>query len=116
GPQITTEGINVSGKKITHVANGTEGTDAVNKAQLDEDVIDLSNKVEEVRSVAVLYDEEDPKGDNLLTRSARKVNKNSVTFGNPETGTVSLHNVGNGVIASESHDAVNGSQLFETND
>ncbi|MGF7158384.1 autotransporter adhesin, partial [Bartonella heixiaziensis] len=38
-------------------------------------------------------------------------NKNSVTFGDPKTGTVALHNVAAGKIAKDSHDAVNGDQL-----
>ncbi|WP_180753536.1 Vomp family autotransporter, partial [Bartonella tribocorum] len=73
-------------------------------------------EIEEVRSVAVLYDEEvEPKGVTPLLRSARKVNKNSVTFGDPSTGTVGLHNVGQGKVVENSADAINGSQLFETN-
>ncbi|MDD9334327.1 MAG: hypothetical protein PV354_11995, partial [Bartonella sp.] len=69
--------------------------EAVNKAQLDENVEKLSNEIEDVRSVAVFYDtEEDSEDFDALTRSARKAKQTSVTFGNPKEGTVSLHNVG----------------------
>ncbi len=116
GPKITTDGIGAGSKKITGLAKGTDGTDAVNKAQLDQDVTTLSDKIEDVRSVAVLYDEEaDTEEVSAFTRSARKVNKKSVTFGDPKEGPVALHNVADGKIAKDSHDAVNGSQLFETN-
>ncbi|WP_317992716.1 Vomp family autotransporter [Bartonella gliris] len=116
GPKITTDGIGAGSKKITGLAKGTDDTDAVNKAQLDQDVTTLSDKIEDVRSVAVLYDEEaDTEEVSAFTRSARKVNKKSVTFGDPKEGPVALHNVADGKIAKDSHDAVNGSQLFETN-
>ncbi|MFC3170650.1 ESPR-type extended signal peptide-containing protein [Acinetobacter vivianii] len=35
GPSVTKSGIDAAGNKITNVAEGTEGTDAVNKDQLD---------------------------------------------------------------------------------
>ncbi|EJF98407.1 hypothetical protein MEI_00578, partial [Bartonella vinsonii subsp. arupensis Pm136co] len=94
-----------------------QNDEAVNKAQLDENVDKLSNDIKDVRSVAVFYDtEEDTEEVSTLTRSARKeVKKKSVTFGNPEEGTVSLRNVGNGNVAENSTEAVNGSQLFTTN-
>ncbi|WP_208436349.1 hypothetical protein, partial [Bartonella phoceensis] len=39
----------------------------------------------------------------------------SVTFGKgKDRAPVGLHNVGNGQINESSHDAINGSQLFET--
>ncbi|EJF89432.1 hypothetical protein ME1_00202, partial [Bartonella vinsonii subsp. arupensis OK-94-513] len=94
-----------------------QNDEAVNKAQLDENVHKLTKDINDVRSVAVFYDtEEDTEEVSTLTRSARKeVKKKSVTFGNPEEGTVSLRNVGNGNVAENSTEAVNGSQLFTTN-
>ncbi|WP_208436584.1 Vomp family autotransporter [Bartonella tribocorum] len=115
GPKITTTGISAGGQKITGVATGTDDTDAINKAQLDQDVTNLSGKIEDVRSVAVFYDDEEPQGDNIFMRSARKVNKSNVTFGDPKVGTVGLHNVGLGKVTADSTDAINGSQLYSTN-
>ncbi|WP_409361445.1 Vomp family autotransporter [Bartonella heixiaziensis] len=113
GPQITTAGIGAGSKKITGLAKGTDDTDAVNKGQLDENVTTLSKNIEDVRSIAVFYDVEEDTTEEVstLTRTAPKAKQSSVTFGDPKTGTVALHNVGIGKITKDSHDAVNGSQL-----
>ncbi|WP_273760960.1 YadA-like family protein [Bartonella sp. AU16XJBT] len=99
---------------LSGVKKAEKSNEAVNKAQLDENVDKLSKDIEDVRSVAVFYDY-DTEEINPLMRSARKAKQTSVTFGNPKEGTVSLRNVGNGNIAKDSNEAVNGSQLFETN-
>ncbi|WP_273721841.1 hypothetical protein, partial [Bartonella sp. ML71XJBT] len=94
---------------LSGVKDAEHSNEAVNKGQLDKEIAD-------VRSVAVFYDEEEAADEpHLFTRSLRKVNKSSVTFGDPKTGPVGLHNVGNGKVTEDSHDAINGSQLFETN-
>ncbi|WP_375647840.1 hypothetical protein, partial [Bartonella sp. CR84HXZ] len=113
GPQITTAGIGAGSKKITGLAKGTDDTDAVNKGQLDENVTTLSKNIEDVRSIAVFYDVEEDTTEEVstLTRTAPKAKQSSVTFGDPKTGTVALHNVGIGKITADSTDAVNGSQL-----
>ncbi|WP_187147394.1 YadA-like family protein [Bartonella grahamii] len=99
-------------RTLSGVKDAEKNDEAVNKGQLDENVTKLSDEIEEVRSVAVLYDEEEASEEvSTLTRTAPKVNKNSVTFGDPKTGTVGLHNVAAGKIAKDSHDAVNGDQL-----
>ncbi|WP_187147395.1 YadA-like family protein [Bartonella grahamii] len=117
GTTITIADKDSKARILSGVKDAEKSDEAVNKAQLDENVTKLSSEIKDVRSVAVFYDEEeDTEEVSTLTRSARKVNKNSVTFGDPKTGTVGLHNVGNGNIAKDSHDAINGSQLFETND
>ncbi|WP_409361442.1 Vomp family autotransporter [Bartonella heixiaziensis] len=114
GPQITTAGIGAGSKKITGLAKGTDDTDAVNKGQLDENVTTLSKNIEDVRSIAVFYDVEEDTTEEVstLTRTAPKAKQSSVTFGDPKTGTVALHNVGIGKITADSTDAVNGSQLY----
>uniref|UniRef100_UPI0035D0895E YadA-like family protein n=1 Tax=Bartonella sp. MR90HLJMH TaxID=3243559 RepID=UPI0035D0895E len=99
-------------RTLSGVKDAEKNDEAVNKGQLDENVTKLSDDIEEVRSVAVLYDEEEASEEvSTLTRTAPKINKNSVTFGDPKTGTVALHNVAAGKIAKDSHDAVNGDQL-----
>ncbi|WP_208436306.1 hypothetical protein, partial [Bartonella phoceensis] len=105
GPQITTGGIDASGKKLTGLAKGTEDTDAVNKAQLDASLKDLSNNLQSENSSVVLYDKTE--GENSTT------DYTSVTFGKgKDRAPVGLHNVGNGQINESSHDAINGSQLY----
>ncbi|RYZ72309.1 MAG: hypothetical protein EOP91_08500, partial [Lysobacteraceae bacterium] len=83
-----------SERQITNVAAGTEDTDAVNVAQLNE----VSDTVGTLADSAVLYDAAD---------------KGTVTFGG-QNGTV-LANVAAGEVSATSTEAVNGSQLFETN-
>ncbi|WP_208436348.1 hypothetical protein, partial [Bartonella phoceensis] len=80
----TTGGIDASGKKLTGLAKGTEDTDAVNKAQLDASLKDLSNNLQSEDSSVVHYDRKDGKTDYT-----------NVTLGGKEKSLVGLHNVGN---------------------
>ncbi|RQQ48389.1 YadA-like family protein [Burkholderia stagnalis] len=93
--------VDVSGtdgaRRITGVAAGREATDAVNVAQLNQ----VTGAVNAVASNAVSYD--DP---------ARV----SVTLGGLHaTSAVLLRNVASGALSATSADAVNGAQLFATN-
>ncbi|WP_246787414.1 hypothetical protein, partial [Bartonella vinsonii] len=110
---------NSKSRTLSGLKAAEKGDEAVNKAQLDENVNTLTNEIKDVRSVAVFYDTEENSEDSDVStfmRSARKAKRNSVTFGNPKEGTVGLHNVGDGNIAKDSHDAVNGSQLYSMGD
>ncbi|WP_080441590.1 YadA family autotransporter adhesin [Burkholderia ubonensis] len=84
-------------QRITGVAAGREATDAVNVTQLNQ----VAGAINAVASNAVSYD--DP---------ARV----SVTLGGLHaTSTVLLRNVASGALSTTSTDAVNGAQLFATN-
>ncbi|KWB49528.1 peptide ABC transporter permease [Burkholderia ubonensis] len=84
-------------RRITGIAAGRDATDAVNVAQLHQ----VAGAVNAVASNAVSYD--DP---------ARV----SVTFGGLHaTSSVLLRNVASGALSATSTDAVNGAQLFATN-
>ncbi|KVT56154.1 peptide ABC transporter permease [Burkholderia ubonensis] len=84
-------------QRITGVAAGREATDAVNVTQLNQ----VAGAINAVASNAVSYD--DP---------ARV----SVTLGGLHaTSTVPLRNVASGALSTTSTDAVNGAQLFATN-
>nr|WP_232442115.1 YadA-like family protein [Burkholderia ubonensis] len=84
-------------QRITGVAAGREATDAVNVTQLNQ----VAGAVNAVASNAVSYD--DP---------ARV----SVTLGGLHaTSTVLLRNVASGALSTTSTDAVNGAQLFASN-
>ncbi|EJF98428.1 hypothetical protein MEI_00577, partial [Bartonella vinsonii subsp. arupensis Pm136co] len=105
------------GRALSGVKDAEQNDEAVNKGQLDKNVNKLTKDIDDVRSVAVFYDtEEDTEEVSALTRSARKAKQNSVTFGNPKEGTVSLRNVGNGKVTKDSTEAVNGSQLYSVGD
>jgi len=89
-------------RQITNVAAGSAGTDAVNVAQLQA-VSDRGAAMAARLDAAVMYD----------TNADGSVNPNSVTLGgDPATGTV-IHNVANGVDAT---DAVNVAQLQAVSD
>ncbi|KVZ80612.1 peptide ABC transporter permease [Burkholderia ubonensis] len=93
--------VDVSGtdgaRRITGVAAGRDATDAVNVTQLNQ----VAGAINAVASNAVSYD--DP---------ARV----SVTLGGLHaTSTVPLRNVASGALFTTSTDAVNGAQLFATN-
>ncbi|WP_233830957.1 YadA family autotransporter adhesin [Paraburkholderia sp. ZP32-5] len=89
-------------RQITNVAAGSADTDAVNVAQLKA-VGDLGAATAARLDTAVMYD----------TNANGSVNRNSVTLGgDPTTGTA-IHNVANGV---EATDAVNVAQLRVVSD
>ncbi|WP_337243465.1 ESPR-type extended signal peptide-containing protein [Luteimonas sp. gir] len=81
-------------RQITNVAAGTEATDAVNLAQLDA----VAGGLGELSANAVIYDDAD---------------KARISLAGAD-GTV-ITNVAAGELTEDSTDAVNGSQLFETN-
>ncbi len=87
---------------IAGVKDAENGNEAVNKAQLDKSIENISKNIETASAAAVLYDKDD----------SGNVNYNSVTFGGGKTkDTVALLNVKDGTISEESHDAINGSQI-----
>ncbi|KVK83906.1 peptide ABC transporter permease [Burkholderia ubonensis] len=93
--------VDVSGtdgtRRITGVAAGRDATDAVNVAQLNQ----VAGAANAVASNAVSYDD-----------SSRV----SVTLGGLHaTSSVLLRNVASGALSATSADAVNGAQLFATN-
>ncbi|EJF81254.1 hypothetical protein MCS_00528, partial [Bartonella doshiae NCTC 12862 = ATCC 700133] len=92
-------------RTIAGVKAAVNDDEAVNKKQLNDTVADINNNViNQMDKFAVLYDK----------NSDDSVNYNSVTLGGGKTvGQVALRNVKDGDISAESHDAINGSQLFD---
>ena len=87
-------------RQITGVAAGTVDSDAVNVSQLKA----LASNVSGLDAGGVKYDR-NPDG---------AINYGMVTL-NPGGSATVLRNVARGVLSADSTDAVNGSQLFETN-
>ena len=87
-------------RQITGVAAGTVDSDAVNVSQLKA----LASNVNGLDAGGVKYDR-NPDG---------AINYGMVTL-NPGGSATVLRNVARGVLSADSTDAVNGSQLFETN-
>lgn len=128
GPSVNKTGVDAGSQRITNVATGTAATDAVNVAQLDavqsnftnatfgitaEDGNTVANTVN--NSVEVVGD-----SNNITT----KVDAGKVVVrlsDSPEFGDITINDSGkitgltNGDVSSTSKDAVNGSQLYETN-
>ena len=97
------KGLNMSGTVISNVADGVAPTDAVNVSQL---------AAASSGAGAVKYD----------VNADTSINYNSVTLGNGAvsndgglTGATKLSNVAQGYVSSDSTDAVNGAQLYQTN-
>jgi autotransporter adhesin len=91
------------GQKITNLAPGdvsANSTDAVNGSQLN----DTNQKIQQASDQAVKYD----------TNPDGSINYNSVTL-NPGGSPSKLSNVAAGDVSANSTDAVNGSQLNQTN-
>ncbi|VWC56273.1 YadA-like family protein [Burkholderia lata] len=103
GPVLSGSGLDMAGQKITNVAPGdvsSTSTDAVNGSQLN----DTNQKVQQVSDQAVKYD----------TNPDGSINYNSVTM-NPGGSPTKVTNVAAGDVSATSTDAVNGSQLNDTN-
>ncbi|EJF83550.1 hypothetical protein MCY_01304, partial [Bartonella rattimassiliensis 15908] len=102
GGEINIANSHGEARTLSGVKEATKSDEAVNKGQLDENLEKLSTSLQSVDSAVVHYD-----------KNARgEINYASVTLGGKEKPLVGLHNVANGVISSESHDAINGSQLY----
>ncbi|WP_175771415.1 YadA-like family protein [Burkholderia ambifaria] len=103
GPTLSGSGLDMTGQKITNLAPGdvsANSTDAVNGSQLN----DTNQKIQQASDQAVKYD----------TNPDGSINYNSVTL-NPGGSPSKLSNVAAGDVSANSTDAVNGSQLNQTN-
>ncbi|UNF40641.1 Vomp family autotransporter [Bartonella krasnovii] len=102
GTEINIAGYANVARSISGVKAAEKGDEAVNKDQLDKSIKDITKNIETVTAAAVLYDKNED----------GSVNYGSVTLGgNKHNGQVALHNVKNGSISENSHDAINGSQI-----
>ncbi|NIE98231.1 hypothetical protein F3J02_17380 [Acinetobacter sp. Tr-809] len=113
GPSVTKSGIDVAGNKISNVAAGTEGTDAVNKDQLDKASAASKTEVTEGKNITVTKTTGDNGQDIYNVATADDVEFDSVKVGNVSidgtTGKIS--GVTAGDVNPNSTDAINGSQL-----
>ncbi|WP_374112223.1 hypothetical protein [Bartonella harrusi] len=89
---------------LSGVKAGQNDNEAVNKGQLDKSLEKLSNSLQSDESAVVHYDKKDD--DNS------SINYASVTLGKGKgSAPVGLHNVADGQIAKDSHDAITGGQI-----
>jgi autotransporter adhesin len=104
GPTTFDSIVTMSNKKIVQLAPGllsADSTEAVNGSQLYTTNQKLDKTADDVANIAVKYD---------------STARDEVTFGGKGSSKlVKLHNVAPGVLSATSADAVNGSQLYTTN-
>ncbi|HFW1654678.1 TPA: YadA-like family protein [Salmonella enterica subsp. enterica serovar Thompson] len=133
GPSVTSGGIDAGNNIIRNVADGANETDAVNKRQLD----NLSTTVNrgwnlqvnsgDAESIAPGDTLNITEGDNIqISRTgktlniatARKVSFDNVTVGNIslDKDTGKIGGLSDGLLSTNSKDAVTGGQLFSTNE
>ncbi|WDZ51762.1 ESPR-type extended signal peptide-containing protein [Acinetobacter vivianii] len=116
GPSVTKSGIDAGGNKITNVAEGTEGTDAVNKDQLDSATATAKTEVEAGKNMTV-ESETGADGQTIYTvATADDVEFDSVKVGDVsiDGATGKITGVTAGDVNPDSTDAINGSQLAGT--
>ncbi|MBJ8484325.1 ESPR-type extended signal peptide-containing protein [Acinetobacter vivianii] len=116
GPSVTKSGIDAGGNKITNVAEGTEGTDAVNKDQLDRETAAAKTEVEAGKNMTV-ESETGADGQTIYTvATADDVEFDSVKVGDVsiDGATGKITGVTAGDVNPDSTDAINGSQLAGT--
>ncbi|WP_305883487.1 Vomp family autotransporter [Bartonella sp. B1098] len=102
GTSITIANSDGTDRTLSGVKAAENDNEAVNKAQLDHSLEVLSNSLQSEDSAVVLYDKKE-NGETDYTR---------VTFGKGKgSAAVALHNVADGKISEDSHDAVNGGQI-----
>ncbi|WP_375669124.1 YadA-like family protein [Bartonella sp. MR168JLCBS] len=107
GAAVEGSEINIANKAgadrtLSGVKDATKNNEAVNKGQLDKGLKDLSNSLQSDESAVVHYDKD----------SDGKTNYSSVTLGKAKDKiAVGLHNVADGKIAKDSHDAITGGQI-----
>ncbi|WP_414659648.1 ESPR-type extended signal peptide-containing protein [Acinetobacter courvalinii] len=116
GPSITKSGIDAAGNKITNVAAGTDGTDAVNMDQLKTSTAGAKTEVEAGKNMTV-DSTTGADGQTIYTvATADDVEFNSVKVGdvNIDGATGKISGVTDGTVAAGSTEAINGSQLHGT--
>ncbi|WP_212111014.1 Vomp family autotransporter [Bartonella queenslandensis] len=104
GPQITTEGINAGGKRITGVVEGTDETDAVNFAQLQ--------KVEKQVAASSFVKQDDT---TRYITIGKHTDGDKIDITNSKSEKRIFAGIKDGDISKDSNEAVTGSQLFRTN-
>ncbi|WP_375639546.1 hypothetical protein, partial [Bartonella sp. AA168HLJHH] len=99
-------------RQITGVAAGSESTDAVNLRQLKDLESVVRNEVADVRGSILLKKNDETK---VITIGKDLWERFDLDFSGPKSDPRTISGVGAGMLSEESTEAVNGSQLFTTN-
>ncbi|MFW1839976.1 ESPR-type extended signal peptide-containing protein, partial [Acinetobacter gyllenbergii] len=116
GPSITKDGINAAGNTISNVGAGVNGTDAVNKDQLDNAAAAAKTEVTEGKNVTVTKTTGADGQDIYNVATKDDVSFDSVQVGdvNIDGSTGKISGVTAGEVSATSDEAINGSQLAGT--
>lgn len=109
GPALTATGLNASNTVISNLADGVAVNDAATVGQVNAAVSTISAQGD----LAVKYGFTDLNGNGVYD-AGEPVDRTALTLGNAGT-PVALTNVKAGALSDSSTDAVNGAQLFATN-
>ncbi|QEE08461.1 surface protein/Bartonella adhesin [Bartonella kosoyi] len=106
GKEVVGDEINIANnmdeaRTLSGVKAAVNDNEAVNKKQLEDSLKGLSKDLQSDDSAVVHYDKQED----------GTINYASVTFGGKEKTLTALHNIADGAISSESHDAINGGQI-----
>ncbi|WP_273789865.1 Vomp family autotransporter [Bartonella sp. ML70XJBT] len=101
GTEINIANKDKGDRVLSGVKAATHNNEAVNKEQLDESLEKLSNNLQSDESAVVHYDKQ----------KDGQIDYASVTLGGKDKASVAVHNVKDGAIDEQSHDAINGGQI-----
>ncbi|WP_273755727.1 Vomp family autotransporter [Bartonella sp. MM73XJBT.G] len=101
GTEINIANKDKGDRVLSGVKAATQNNEAVNKEQLDESLEKLSNNLQSDESAVVHYDKQ----------KDGQIDYASVTLGGKDKASVAVHNVKDGAIDEQSHDAINGGQI-----
>ncbi|OLL50135.1 hypothetical protein AT243_00595, partial [Bartonella henselae] len=103
GTEINIASVSKADRTLSGVKEAVKDNEAVNKGQLDKGLKHLSDSLQSDDSAVVHYDKK--------TDETGGINYTSVTLGGKDKTPVALHNVADGSISKDSHDAINGGQI-----
>ncbi|CAF26963.1 trimeric autotransporter adhesin BapA [Bartonella henselae] len=103
GTEINIASVSKADRTLSGVKEAVKDNEAVNKGQLDKGLKHLSDSLQSEDSAVVHYDKK--------TDETGGINYTSVTLGGKDKTPVALHNVADGSISKDSHDAINGGQI-----
>ncbi|ENU22601.1 hypothetical protein F993_02829, partial [Acinetobacter proteolyticus] len=118
GPSITKSGINAAGNPISNVGAGVNGTDAVNKDQLDDAAAAAKTEVTQGKNITVSKTTGANGQDIYNVATADNVEFNNVDVGDVtiDGTTGKISGLTDGAIAAGSTEAINGGQLHSVAD
>ncbi|OEY92751.1 ESPR-type extended signal peptide-containing protein, partial [Acinetobacter qingfengensis] len=114
---VTAAGINAGGQQVKNVAAGSNATDAVNVEQLTKAKAAATTKVDAGDNINVQSKVNADGSTSYTVATNKEVNFDKVTVGGVviDKTTNKISGLADGAVNSSSNEAINGSQLYQTN-